>query len=332
MDVTAVDWKKREPRFDVVYHFYSFSKNERIRVKCGAADGEEVPSIAGVFLAANWSERETWDMFGIRFSGHPDLRRILTWEGFNGHPLRKDFPLEGIDTGAADLSRGMAGGRRARRRTIRTARWSRERTRWISRGRARTRAPTLLSPLGRGRDAMSDDEPRSSEHPEVPTLFDVQEMELNFGPQHPSTHGVLRLVLKVDGEKILEAKPDVGYLHRGTEKLFETETYPMGLPHTDRLDYVAAATNNHAFCLTIEKLLDLEVPRRAQLIRVILDELQRLSSHLVWLGTSGHRPRGGDALLVRVPRAGADPRLLRGVLRRAPDPELHADRRASRST
>ncbi|HWZ85710.1 MAG TPA: NADH-quinone oxidoreductase subunit D, partial [Thermoanaerobaculia bacterium] len=99
-------------------------------------------------------------------------------------------------------------------------------------------------------------------------------MELNFGPQHPSTHGVLRLVLKVDGEKILEAKPDVGYLHRGTEKLFETETYPMGIPHTDRMDYVAAATNNHAFCLTIEKLLGVEIPRRAQLVRVILDELQ----------------------------------------------------------
>ncbi len=122
---------------------------------------------------------------------------------------------------------------------------------------------------------------------EAPTLFAVQEMELNFGPQHPSTHGVLRLILKVDGEKILEARPDIGYLHRGTEKLFETETYPMGIPHTDRMDYVAAATNNHAYCLTIEKLLGLEVPRRAQLIRVILDELQRLSSHLVWLGTSG---------------------------------------------
>ena len=101
VDVTAVDWKTRAPRFDVVYHFYSFSKNARIRVKCGAGDGEEVPSIASVFLAANWCERETWDMFGIPFSGHPDLRRILTWEGFKGHPLRKDFPLEGVDTGAA---------------------------------------------------------------------------------------------------------------------------------------------------------------------------------------------------------------------------------------
>ena len=101
VDVTAVDWKTRTPRFDVVYHFYSFSKNARIRIKCAAGDGEDVPSISAVFLAANWSERETWDMYGIPFSGHPDLRRILTWDGFHGHPLRKDFPLEGIDTGAA---------------------------------------------------------------------------------------------------------------------------------------------------------------------------------------------------------------------------------------
>ena len=101
VDVTAVDWRDRAPRFDVVYHFYSFSKNGRIRVKCGVAEGEDVPSIATVYLAANWSERETFDMFGIPFSGHPDLRRILTWEGFHGYPLRKDFPLEGIDTGAA---------------------------------------------------------------------------------------------------------------------------------------------------------------------------------------------------------------------------------------
>jgi NADH-quinone oxidoreductase subunit C len=101
VDVTAVDWRDRQPRFEVVYHFYSFSKNDRIRVKCGVADEEEVPSIAEVFLAANWPERETFDMFGIRFAGHPDLRRILTWDGFHGYPLRKDFPVEGIDTGAA---------------------------------------------------------------------------------------------------------------------------------------------------------------------------------------------------------------------------------------
>ncbi len=101
VDVTAVDWKDRQPRFDVVYHFYSFSKNARVRVKLGCADGEEVPSLATTFLSANWSEREVFDLFGIRFANHPDLRRILTWDGFNGHPLRKDFPIEGIDTGAA---------------------------------------------------------------------------------------------------------------------------------------------------------------------------------------------------------------------------------------
>jgi NADH-quinone oxidoreductase subunit D len=118
------------------------------------------------------------------------------------------------------------------------------------------------------------------------TMLGLREMELNFGPQHPSTHGVLRIVLKVDGERIVSARPDIGYLHRGTEKLFETETYPMVIPHTDRLDYVAAATNNHAYCLTVEKLLGLEIPKRAQYIRIVLDEMQRISSHLLWLATA----------------------------------------------
>ncbi len=118
------------------------------------------------------------------------------------------------------------------------------------------------------------------------TMLGLREMELNFGPQHPSTHGVLRIVLKVDGERIVSARPDIGYLHRGTEKLFETETYPMIIPHTDRLDYVAAATNNHAYVLTVEKLMGLEIPKRAQYIRVVLDEMQRVSSHLLWLATA----------------------------------------------
>lgn len=121
---------------------------------------------------------------------------------------------------------------------------------------------------------------------DAPPLLGLREMELNFGPQHPSTHGVLRLVLKVDGEKLISVRPDVGYLHRGTEKLFETETYPMVIPHTDRLDYVASATNNHAYCLVVEKLLGIAVPKRAQYIRVLLDELQRISSHLLWLASA----------------------------------------------
>jgi NADH-quinone oxidoreductase subunit D len=117
------------------------------------------------------------------------------------------------------------------------------------------------------------------------SLFDVEEMEINFGPQHPATHGVLRVKMKLDGERIMEAKPIIGYLHRGTEKLFETMDFPQCLPHTDRMDYVAAATNNQGFCITMEKLLGVTIPPRAAYIRMMLAELQRLASHLVWLAT-----------------------------------------------
>ncbi len=116
-------------------------------------------------------------------------------------------------------------------------------------------------------------------------LFDTEEMELSFGPQHPSTHGVLRVQLKLDGEKILEARPIIGYLHRGTEKLFEQMSFPQCIPFTARMDYVAAATNNQGFCVTMEKLLGITIPPRAAYLRMILAELQRLASHLVWLAT-----------------------------------------------
>jgi NADH-quinone oxidoreductase subunit D len=112
-----------------------------------------------------------------------------------------------------------------------------------------------------------------------------EEMELNFGPQHPATHGVLRLKLRINGEKIVDTYPIIGYLHRGTEKLFELHPFFQNVPHTDRMDYVAAATNNQAYVGAVEKLLGLVVPPRARYIRVILAELQRISSHLLWLAT-----------------------------------------------
>jgi NADH-quinone oxidoreductase subunit D len=116
-------------------------------------------------------------------------------------------------------------------------------------------------------------------------LFGVKEMELNFGPQHPSTHGVLRLKLKVDGERITDCYPIIGYLHRGTEKLFELHPFFQNIPHTDRMDYVAAATNNLAYVGAVEKLAGIVVPPRASYLRTILCELQRISSHLLWLAT-----------------------------------------------
>jgi len=110
-------------------------------------------------------------------------------------------------------------------------------------------------------------------------------MVLNMGPQHPSTHGVLRVLLELDGENVVSAVPDLGYLHTGIEKSCEDKTYSQAITLTDRIDYLNPLGNNLVYCLAVEKLLDLEIPKRAQYIRVMLVELQRISSHLVWLGT-----------------------------------------------
>ena len=110
-------------------------------------------------------------------------------------------------------------------------------------------------------------------------------MTLNMGPQHPATHGVLRLVLEIDGETVVRAIPHIGHLHRGVEKLGESRTYHQFIPLTDRLDYTNAMGNNLAYVLAVEKLLEIEVPRRAQYLRVVMAELQRIAAHLIWLGT-----------------------------------------------
>ncbi len=117
------------------------------------------------------------------------------------------------------------------------------------------------------------------------TLFDANELVLNMGPQHPSTHGVLRVILKLDGEKVLNAECVIGYLHRGVEKIAENRTYAMFNPYVDRMDYVASVSNGLGYCLAVEKLLNVEAPARAQYLRVIMTELNRLASHQVWLGT-----------------------------------------------
>ena len=119
-------------------------------------------------------------------------------------------------------------------------------------------------------------------------MADIKNYTLNFGPQHPAAHGVLRLVLEMDGEVIHRADPHIGLLHRATEKLAEHKTYIQSLPYMDRLDYVSMMCNEHAYCLAIEKLLGIEVPIRAQYIRVMFAEITRLLNHLMWLGSHGH--------------------------------------------
>ena len=117
------------------------------------------------------------------------------------------------------------------------------------------------------------------------SAFDTDELVLNMGPQHPSTHGVLRVVLRLDGERVVDADVVIGYIHRGIEKLSENRDWTQIILLTDRMDYVAAATNNLGYCETVEKLMEIEVPRRARYIRTVLAELQRIASHCLWLGT-----------------------------------------------
>ncbi len=116
----------------------------------------------------------------------------------------------------------------------------------------------------------------------------TETLTINMGPQHPSTHGVLQVILELDGEVVVKATPHIGYLHRGVEKLAENKTYHQCITLVDRLDYLAGMSNNFSYVLAVEKLLDIEVPKRAQYIRIIMAELQRIASHLIWLGTHAH--------------------------------------------
>src|SRR5213082_3848315 len=126
---------------------------------------------------------------------------------------------------------------------------------------------------------------------DIPPQFEIvdqpldTQMTISMGPQHPSTHGVLRLELVLDGESVVRATPDIGYLHTGMEKLFEYRKYQQGIVITDRMDYLNPLGNNLAYVMAVEKLLQIEIPERAQIIRVLTCELQRIASHLVWLGT-----------------------------------------------
>jgi NADH-quinone oxidoreductase subunit C/D len=232
-DICGVDYPDREERFDVVYHLHSMRRNRRLRLKTAVGEGDSLSTVESVWKAANWLEREVYDMLGVSFEGHSDLRRLLMWQGYEGYPLRKDFALRGEDFECYEVTADLP-----------------------------DEAPVTMND-GEG----------------------TRYMTLNMGPQHPATHGVLRLVLKLDGEIIVDAVPYVGHLHRGVEKLAESMTYVQALTLTDRLDYTAGLCNNLAYILAVEKLLDVQVPKRAQYIRVMLAELQRIAAHLLWLAT-----------------------------------------------
>ncbi|MCL4873771.1 NADH-quinone oxidoreductase subunit C/D [bacterium] len=251
-DLTAIDERTRRKRqdqpgsdFTVVYHLLSFDRNEDLRIKV-ALKGESpsIPSATGVWSSANWYERELWDMFGVRADGHPNLRRILMPQSWEGHPLRKDHPARRTEM---------------ERYTLPLEKEVREETalRFVPRewGIYRTE--------GNGTEFMF----------------------LNMGPHHPGTHGIFRIILELDGEEIVNAFPDIGYHHRGAEKMGERQTWHTYIPYTDRIDYLAGPLNNFPYVLAVERLAGIEVPERARVARVMFAELFRIASHLVWYGT-----------------------------------------------
>ena len=152
-------------------------------------------------------------------------------------------------------------------------------------------------------------------------------MMLNMGPQHPATHGVLRLLLELDGEIVINCIPDIGFLHTGIEKNMEAKTYQKAEVMTDRLDYLNTVTNNLAYCMAVEKLVDLDVPPRAQVLRVLLTELQRIASHLVWIGTHALDLAAMSMFMYTFREREVDPGHPGIGLRPAHDDHLHSSRR-----
>jgi NADH-quinone oxidoreductase subunit C/D len=241
------------PRFVAVYQLYSLKHRRGLRLKVPlSGDQPAVDSVSSIWPAADWHEREVLDLFGFQFKDHPEPRRILLPHDWVGHPLRKDYPLGGEPVQFTVNSDDPA---------------------LANLGEQVMDAPTGESdvpPWFTGRDDGAG-------HP--------QHMIINMGPQHPATHGVLRVVVELDGERIVNAAPDIGHLHSGFEKTAEHRTYQQFATYPSRMDYVAGMSNDLSYILTVEKVLEAQVPPRASVVRVILLELQRLAAHLIWIGT-----------------------------------------------
>ncbi len=233
LDLCGVDYPERDERFEAVYHLYSMPRAARLRLKVSLSEDDPVlPSLIPVWKAADWFEREAYDMFGFRFEGHPNLRRLLTHDGFVGHPLRKDYAPD---------------------------------RRWIL-TEEKIYLPKLTAP--------------ATEE----SMF--ERMTINIGPSHPAMHGTFRFVAMLDGERIAASEVEIGYLHRCFEKMSETHTWQQVIPYTDRLNYCSSFINNVAYCRTVEKLLEVEVPPRAVWARTILSEFSRIMDHCVANGST----------------------------------------------
>ena len=244
-DYTAIDESARKnrenyPDYTLVYHLTDLDNAARLRLKVPLyGDTPKAPSICDIWPSANWYEREIYDMFGIDFPEHPNLKRLLMPVEWQGHPLRKSYV-----------------------------------------GRATEMAPYTIHDARKFEPCKGEDYFENRD--------DDEHLILNIGPHHTGTHGLLRLIVRLQGETVTDMEMDIGYHHRAVEKLGERQTWLQFVPYTDRVDYFAGAANNLPYIMAVEQIADIEVPERAHFIRVLLSELYRLSNHLSYIGIMGH--------------------------------------------
>ena len=271
--VTGVDYLA-DGKMEVVYHAFKTTGGPAFVFKAQAPrENPVIPSLVDVWKGTELQEREAWDLLGIKFEKHPDLRRILMWEGFEGHPLRKDWKEPFYEEELKPFKSRWPDGKH----TI-----------------AEAKNPfhdNVQFPAG------FDPEKYTFENPEEALYTSLKKYQsedkdgiqtdhilVNMGPQHPSTHGVFRAAVMLDGETVVSLKPVMGYLHRNHEKIGERNTFLQNMPYTDRLDYFNSMSNNFGYALAVEKLMGIKVAERADYIRVIMAELTRIQNHLIWAG------------------------------------------------
>jgi NADH-quinone oxidoreductase subunit D/NADH-quinone oxidoreductase subunit C/D len=272
--VTGVDYLP-EGFFEVVYHALQTTGGPPLVFKVQVPrEDPVVPSLVPIFPGADFQEREAYDMFGIRFIGHPNLKRILMWEGFHGFPLRKDWKEPFYEEeGKPFKNRWPEGGQVYRIEDLNPFGKNVNYPDGFN--------PDTWAPIGESVVYASLDK---VEQPVSETALSTDQLIVNLGPQHPSTHGVFRMVVRLEGETVIDLEPVMGYLHRNHEQIGERNTFIMNMPFTDRLDYFNSMSNNFGYALAVEKLMGIKPPERAEYIRVMMAELTRIVNHLASIG------------------------------------------------
>ncbi len=278
----AVDYLGVEDSMEMVYHAYRTSGGSAFTFKAKTSrENAEIPSLIDVWPGVDFQEREAYDLYGIRFTGHPDLKRILLWDGFNGHPMRKDWQEAYYEEPTKPFDSRWPKGyvRRAEELNAYGKNVSYPDDFDLSR-LSDTSEQSLYSGMGLGVDV---------EQLESESTLKTDRLVVNLGPHHPSTHGVFRMVVTLNGETIEALEPVMGYLHRNHEKIGERNTWLHNMPFTDRLDYISSMSNNLGYALGVEQLLSVgaryQPPTyRAEVIRVLMSELTRIVNHMWAIG------------------------------------------------